>query len=108
MRRLRRGSRPRVAAIAASASNSSVRAVLPRATGDMVTLVAFVTPRDPVPGDTPPRETSSPDTIARGLRADLRQQLPAYMVPARIVVLAQLPRLPGGKIDGVALLAGLG
>ncbi len=95
------------AAIRATGAVGEV-AVLPRATGDMVTLVAFVTPRDPAPGDTPPRETSSPDTIARGLRADLRQQLPAYMVPTRIVVLAELPRLPGGKVDGVSLLAGLG
>lgn len=37
------------------------------------------------------------------LRAALTQRLPAYMVPARIVALAQLPVNANGKLDGHAL-----
>jgi mycobactin peptide synthetase MbtF len=37
------------------------------------------------------------------LRAALRQALPRHMVPARIILLDQLPRLPGGKLDAQAL-----
>lgn len=37
------------------------------------------------------------------LRELLAQQLPAYMVPAPIVRVAALPRLPGGKVDRAAL-----
>ncbi|MGH8231252.1 MAG: AMP-binding enzyme, partial [Steroidobacteraceae bacterium] len=39
------------------------------------------------------------------LRAFLRQSLPRFMVPARIVLLAELPLLPGGKVDAQALQA---
>ena len=37
----------------------------------------------------------------------LAAQLPRYMVPARFEILAELPLLPGGKVDGQALLARL-
>ncbi|MGW6423935.1 amino acid adenylation domain-containing protein [Nocardia sp. NPDC055053] len=37
------------------------------------------------------------------VRADLAQRLPAYMIPARIVVLDQLPVNVNGKLDGHAL-----
>ncbi|MFQ6324651.1 amino acid adenylation domain-containing protein [Nocardia sp. CWNU-33] len=40
---------------------------------------------------------------ACGLRAALSERLPAYMVPARIVVLADLPVNANGKLDGHAL-----
>ena len=33
----------------------------------------------------------------------LRAELPAYMVPARVVRLTELPKLPNGKVDGTAL-----
>jgi acyl-CoA ligase (AMP-forming) (exosortase A-associated) len=39
------------------------------------------------------------DAFEKTLLAACRQQLPAYMVPARIVVSAILPRNPNGKID---------
>jgi acyl carrier protein len=39
------------------------------------------------------------------LRAALAAQLPAYMLPARIVFLATLPRQPNGKVDNSALPA---
>lgn len=38
-----------------------------------------------------------------GLRAHLREVLPAYMVPQHFVVLGELPLLPNGKIDRHAL-----
>lgn len=40
------------------------------------------------------------------LRAFLTERLPAYMVPERVVVLRELPRLPNGKIDYRALPVG--
>lgn len=39
------------------------------------------------------------------LRAHLRDRLPAYMVPAAILPVAGLPRLPSGKLDRAALPA---
>ncbi|RYJ00875.1 MAG: hypothetical protein EON47_12515 [Acetobacteraceae bacterium] len=38
------------------------------------------------------------------LRAALRSRLPAYMQPGTLQVLEALPRLPGGKVDQMALL----
>ncbi|MEV0333131.1 condensation domain-containing protein [Nocardia sp. NPDC050717] len=42
--------------------------------------------------------------VVSRVRADLAQRLPAYMIPARIVVLDQLPVNVNGKLDGHALL----
>ena len=41
------------------------------------------------------------------LRACLASQLPAHMVPRRILVVPELPTLPNGKVDGLALIASL-
>ena len=41
----------------------------------------------------------------KALRADLREHLPPYMVPARYETLEALPRLPSGKADRKALKA---
>jgi acyl-coenzyme A synthetase/AMP-(fatty) acid ligase/aryl carrier-like protein len=46
---------------------------------------------------------TSVDLDERALRAVLRAQLPAYLVPHRIRVVADLPRHPSGKVDRVAL-----
>ena len=54
-------------------------------------LVAYVVPRSghrPTPGT---------------LREALRRKLPDYMIPQHVEILAQLPRLPNGKIDRKAL-----
>jgi acyl-coenzyme A synthetase/AMP-(fatty) acid ligase len=39
------------------------------------------------------------------LRAELRRSLASFMVPSRIVLVATMPLLPGGKIDAQALRA---
>ena len=44
------------------------------------------------------------DLLAAELRDHLERRLPAYMVPAVIVPLAELPRLPNSKVDRKALL----
>jgi acyl-coenzyme A synthetase/AMP-(fatty) acid ligase len=70
--------------------------VLPMPLRDTVTLAAFVA------------ADRSPANFAEVIRDALRKNLPAYMVPTRVVIMNELPRLPGGKVDGVRLLAGLG
>ncbi|MGI5350447.1 amino acid adenylation domain-containing protein [Streptomyces sp. CA-250714] len=50
-----------------------------------------------------PKPRASVDTAA--VRARLERELPAYMVPAVVVPLAQLPTLPNGKLDRHALPA---
>jgi acyl-coenzyme A synthetase/AMP-(fatty) acid ligase/thioesterase domain-containing protein len=49
----------------------------------------------------------APAGLAERLRADLRAALPGYMQPARLEAWEALPRLPGGKVDGLAVLARL-
>ncbi|WP_329200672.1 MULTISPECIES: amino acid adenylation domain-containing protein [unclassified Streptomyces] len=41
----------------------------------------------------------------RGLRGHLARRVPGHLVPAHIVILAELPRTPGGKLDPRALPA---
>lgn len=45
------------------------------------------------------------DLTAQSLREALRDTLPAHMLPSRIMLLADLPRLPSGKPDRAALPA---
>ncbi|HEY1351601.1 MAG TPA: amino acid adenylation domain-containing protein [Ktedonobacteraceae bacterium] len=47
------------------------------------------------------RPAAVPDT--RAIRQDLKRLLPDYLLPARLIVLDTLPRLPGGKVDRRAL-----
>ncbi|WP_447739004.1 non-ribosomal peptide synthase/polyketide synthase [Pseudomonas laurentiana] len=49
--------------------------------------------------------TAAASSSAEQLREALRAELPDYMVPARIVLLAALPLTPNGKIDRNALPA---
>lgn len=70
--------------------------VLPRQTATSTLLVAFAVARPDAPTD-----------LATRLRDDLRQRLPAVMVPARIVLVDVMPRLPSGKVDAQALLSRL-
>ncbi len=57
-------------------------------------LVVYVVPSPGARGST------------RELREFLRQKLPDYMIPSRIVRMASLPRTPNGKVDRAALGAG--
>uniref|UniRef100_UPI003EB6A95F phosphopantetheine-binding protein n=1 Tax=Xanthomonas melonis TaxID=56456 RepID=UPI003EB6A95F len=41
------------------------------------------------------------------VQADLRTRLPAYLVPARILIVAALPLSVSGKVDHAAILSGL-
>lgn len=52
---------------------------------------------------TAPEGEARPDPHA--LRAGLAQELPAYMIPARFELVAEVPRLTSGKIDRKALKA---
>ncbi|CAN5181312.1 hypothetical protein BH10PSE17_BH10PSE17_06240 [soil metagenome] len=46
--------------------------------------------------------------LVAALRAELRNVLPGFMMPSKIVVVPAMPRLPNGKIDGLSLLARIG
>ena len=45
------------------------------------------------------------DALARSVREGLRQSLPDHMVPAHVVAMATMPRLPNGKLDRKSLPA---
>ncbi len=62
--------------------------------GEHSRLISFVIPKN---------QTSAP----HNWKAFLLQELPAYMVPARLIPIASFPLTPNGKIDRVALLARL-
>src|SRR5579871_1455750 len=64
--------------------------IWPDASGEM-SLCAYVVPKE---GD---------ELAARTLKAFLRNKLPEYMVPARIVTLARMPMTVNGKIDRLRL-----
>jgi amino acid adenylation domain-containing protein/non-ribosomal peptide synthase protein (TIGR01720 family) len=63
-------------------------------------LVAYVAPSEA-------RDAAGPraEQLSESLVAGLRRTLPAYMVPARIIVLERLPTLSSGKVDRRALPA---
>ena len=57
-------------------------------------LVAFIVPA-----------AEGPDDLVKRTDAELRAALPAFMWPYRIISVPAIPLLPGGKVDGRALLA---
>ncbi|MCA1453646.1 non-ribosomal peptide synthase/polyketide synthase [Bradyrhizobium sp. BRP22] len=71
---------------------------LPGASGSQ--LVAYVAPKT-----TKDASGEAAERMAERLIGFMKQSLPAYMVPARIVMLDRLPVLPSGKIDRQALPA---
>jgi amino acid adenylation domain-containing protein/non-ribosomal peptide synthase protein (TIGR01720 family) len=64
-------------------------------------LVAYVVPGASSAGS----EAAAEDLYKVRLSEHLRASLPAYMVPARLLVLERLPLLPNGKLDRKALPA---
>ncbi|KAF0848829.1 non-ribosomal peptide synthetase [Nocardia caishijiensis] len=60
-------------------------------------LIAYAAVADHTPGDE--------QSIASRLRGELAEQLPAYMVPAAVVVLDSLPLNANGKVDRARLPA---
>ena len=86
-----RGFRIELAEIEAALADSpevaaAIATVSPNAAG-VDQLVAYVTPR------------SGQSIDEQTLRSRLRERLPAYMVPAMIETLSELPLLPSGKLD---------
>jgi amino acid adenylation domain-containing protein len=73
----------------------SVVSVVADERGDQ--LAAFVVPR------TRAGDATAAGELAAQVRADLAARLPEHMVPASIVVVAELPQIANGKIDRHAL-----
>ncbi|MGW5523598.1 AMP-binding protein [Gordonia sp. NPDC003950] len=72
------------------------------------TLVAYLVPAGPettTDPDTDTGEHRAPQLDSDAVLADLRQRLPAYMVPSAAMVLPALPLSAHGKIDRAALPA---
>ena len=61
-------------------------------------IIAFVVPQCPI------SDTEEGKSFEKSTQKRLSQQLPAYMLPAQIVCLEQMPLNPVGKIDRKALL----
>jgi acyl-coenzyme A synthetase/AMP-(fatty) acid ligase len=69
-------------------------AIVAHSNGEETSLLAVIVAS--IPGD---------ETLLRRVRASIKLALPNYMQPARVMLAAQLPLLPGGKVDDRALLA---
>ena len=65
--------------------------------GPSATLIGFVLPAESAP--------PQPADLCATLLAELARRLPAYMIPARWNVLAEVPVGPTGKADRAALMA---
>ncbi|MEE1866822.1 amino acid adenylation domain-containing protein [Pseudomonas auratipiscis] len=76
--------------------------VLPWGEGDAVQLVAYLVPRDSALLDAPGEVQAQ---LRDQLKAALRSTLPDYMVPAHLLLLAELPLTTNGKLDRKALPA---
>ncbi len=89
-----------VEAVLAELSGVAGAAVLVEETASGKRLVAFVVPADPGEG--------TPARLRERLREELRDWLPAFMVPSRFAMVDALPLSPNGKVDRRALADLLG
>ncbi|HEX5748907.1 MAG TPA: non-ribosomal peptide synthase/polyketide synthase [Archangium sp.] len=94
------------AALGEEPSVSEAVVVLRKRAGGDPWLVAYVVPNTPrPPGEGRGEGATDPGLDPSHLRAQLRQRLPEYMVPAVFVPLHALPRTTSGKVDRKALPA---
>ena len=86
------GSHPRVARVVAVAAES------PAADKSIIAYVELSAP-PPAGGEAEPSQAGEGAISGAELQAFASKRLPDYMVPARIVILAEFPLTPNGKID---------
>ncbi|MFP3986815.1 amino acid adenylation domain-containing protein [Streptomyces sp. E11-3] len=85
----------------AALGHTGVREAVAAARGDGPDrhLLLFLLPHSGTPG------SGAPSTLAQDVDQLLREQLPGYMVPARVLTVDTMPTTGNGKFDRPALLA---
>lgn len=101
--RVEPGEIERAAVSAPGVASAVVRAVTEK--NGNVRLLAYVVPDATDTASSTAVEEGHAAELAESVRTHLRTMLPDYMVPAAVVVLAEIPLTPHGKVDLKALPA---